>query len=134
MVISSFPYRQNKNMYSWLAFIPVILIYGSVVLTWFLRKFFRDQEEGSLYDQPMVDDDDQQQMLTDEHNTLTDNNYPPDQLTDGQSNSSSLGQLENSSNVTQKSPIPEDKIDTLTDDRHTHDDSPLADKNKCKTD
>lgn len=108
-------------MYSWLAFIPVILIYGSVVLTWILRKFFRGHAN-SLYEQQMIDDD--QQMLTDEQNALTDN-YP-DQLTDDQINTSSP-QLENSHD-TQKAPLPEDKIATLTDDRHTHDD-----KNKCKT-
>lgn len=112
-------------MYSWLAFIPVILIYGSVVLTWILRKFFRGQ--ASLYDQPMVDDD--QQMLTDEQNALTDN-YT-DQLTDDHISPSSL----DNSDDTQKTPLPEEKIATLTDDRHnTHDDDPPVDKNKCKTD
>lgn len=28
-------------MPGWIAFIPILLVYGSVVLTWFLKKFLR---------------------------------------------------------------------------------------------
>lgn len=59
---------QVDIMPGWIAFIPILLVYGSVVLTWFLKKFLRANPEAQVQSEEQVR---QQQTVDDEHKEKT---------------------------------------------------------------